>query len=56
MKFGQLCTFYYLKADNAATTSPNINDVYGMKTASERTVQHWFQEFRHGDMSFEDEN
>ena len=30
---------FYLKECNSAGTSGNINDVYGMETGSERTVQ-----------------
>jgi len=37
--------FFCLKGDYAAITSRNINDVYGMRTASEQTVQNWVSEF-----------
>nr|CDJ88762.1 histone-lysine N-methyltransferase SETMAR [Haemonchus contortus] len=33
----------------------NINVVWGEGTASERTVRRWFQKFRSGDGSMEDE-
>ena len=35
----QLGTFFYLKRDNEASTSRNINDVYKMETVSKQTIQ-----------------
>ncbi|OPJ69261.1 hypothetical protein AV530_012358 [Patagioenas fasciata monilis] len=39
----------------AAETAHSINDTFGPGTANECTVQWWFQRFRKGDESLEDE-
>ena len=39
----------------AAEATRNINSAFGQETANERTVQRWFQKFRDGDESLEDE-
>ena len=39
----------------AAETARNLNQAFGEETAKERTVQHWFNKFRSGDESLEDE-
>ena len=40
---------------NASETSPNINRALGEGCTSNRTVRKWFQTFRSGDESLEDE-
>ena len=41
-------------AHKAAQATLNINNAFGQGTINERTVQCWFEKFRHGDKSFED--
>ena len=40
---------------NAAETHRNIIKAWGSDTTSERTVQRWFDKFRSGDTSLEEE-
>ena len=40
---------------NASETSANINRAWGEGSTSDRTVRRWFQTFRSGDESLEDE-
>ena len=48
--------FYELKlGQKAAEATRNFNDVFGPGTTNERTVQRWFQKFRSGGESLEDE-
>jgi len=41
--------------NNAAEAARNINTAFGEGTASERTTRRWFEKFRSGDMSLENE-
>ena len=41
--------------NNASQTTANINRAWGKGTTSNRTVRRWFQKFRNGDESLEDE-
>ena len=48
--------FYEFKLGrNAAETARNINEVWGQGSVNECTVQRWFQKFRSGNTSLEDE-
>lgn len=47
--------YHYLKGTTAAATSREIISVFGTNSASERTVQKWYQRFRSGDTSCDDE-
>jgi transposase len=40
---------------NAANASRNINMAFGEASTTERKIQRWFQKFRSGDMSLEEE-
>jgi histone-lysine N-methyltransferase SETMAR len=40
---------------NAAEAARNINAAFGNETASERTIRYWFEKFRAGDTSLENE-
>lgn len=40
---------------NAAETTRNVNKAWGEDTASKRTTRRWFEKFRSGDTSLEDE-
>lgn len=40
---------------NASEACRNINEAFGEGTTSDRTVRRWFERFRSGDMSLEDE-
>ena len=42
--------------NNAAKTTANINKAWGESTASERTVQRWYQKFCGGDETLKDED
>ena len=39
----------------AAQATYCINNAFGQATVNERTMQRWFEKFRHGDESLEDE-
>ena len=41
--------------NKASQTTANINRAWGEGTTSDRTVRRWFQKFRSGDESLEDE-
>ena len=48
--------FYEFKLGRiAAQTARNINEVWGQGSVNECTVQRWFQKFRAGNTSLEDE-
>ena len=48
--------FKFKMGRKAVKTARNINNVFGLGTANERTVWWWFKEFCKGDESLEDEN
>jgi HTH domain in Mos1 transposase len=39
---------------NVTETSHNINEAWGKRTTTERTVRRWFQRFQNGDVSLEE--
>ena len=47
--------FEFKMGCKTAGTTCNINNSFGPGTASERTVQWWFNKFSEGDECFEDE-
>lgn len=47
--------YEYKLGHKATEATRNINKAFGQETANERTVQRWFQKFRNGDESLEDE-
>jgi len=48
-------SYEFKQGHKAAEATHNINSAFDQGTANERTMQRWFQKFRNGDESFEDE-
>ncbi|XGW28246.1 hypothetical protein V3C99_008219 [Haemonchus contortus] len=53
--FRQIYFYEFKLGRTAAQTARNINEVWGQGSANECTVQRWFQKFRAGNTSLEDE-
>uniref|UniRef100_A0A7I5E7F6 HTH_48 domain-containing protein n=1 Tax=Haemonchus contortus TaxID=6289 RepID=A0A7I5E7F6_HAECO len=53
--FRQIYFYEFKLGRTAAQTARNINEVWGQGSVNECTVQRWFQKFRAGNTSFEDE-
>ena len=47
--------FSWARSHKAVAPICNINNLFGLETASERTMQWWFKKFCKGDKSLEDE-
>ena len=48
--------FSWARSHKAVAPICNINNLFGLETASERTMQWWFKKFCKGDKSLEDED
>lgn len=55
MQIRAIFLFQFKCGRNAAETARDMNKAFGQETTKERTVQWWFQKFRAGDESLEDE-
>ena len=53
--FRNIYFYEYKLGRNAAQTARNINIVWGEGSVNESTVQRWYQKFRSGNTSLEDE-
>ncbi|XGW33546.1 hypothetical protein V3C99_017727 [Haemonchus contortus] len=53
--FRQIYFYEFKQGRTAAQTARNINEVWGQGSVNECTVQRWFQKFRAGNTSLEDE-
>lgn len=51
-----LYLYEWKSGHNAAAAARNINAAFGEDFAKERTIRHWFERFRSGDESLEDED
>ncbi|XGW17007.1 hypothetical protein V3C99_001993 [Haemonchus contortus] len=53
--FRQIYFYEFKLSRTAAQTARNINEVWGQRSVNECAVQRWFQKFRAGNTSLEDE-
>lgn len=53
--FRNIFFYEFRLGTNAAETARKINEVYGERTINECTVQRWYQKFRSGNTSLDDE-
>jgi len=53
--FRAIFLYEFKLGHNAAEAARNINGAFGDGTASERTIRFWFEKFRSGDTSLENE-
>jgi histone-lysine N-methyltransferase SETMAR len=53
--FRAIFLYEFKLGHNAAKATHNIIQAFGQDTANERTVRRWFEKFRSGDMSLENE-
>ena len=54
----KICVVYeyeFRRGTNASQTARNINEVFGDNVANEQTVRRWFDRFRSGDFSLENQ-
>ena len=49
-------TYEFRRGTNASQTARNIDEVFGDNVANERTVRRWFERFRSGDFSLENQH
>ena len=47
--------YEFRRRTNASQTDGNINEAFGDNVANEQTVRRWFERFRSGDFSLEDQ-
>ena len=47
--------YEYKLGNNAAKAARNINQAFGENTVNDRKVQRWFEKFRSGDFSLQNE-
>ena len=47
--------FYFSKGKNAAQAAKKLRDVYSEEALKDRQCRNWFDKFRSGDLSLEDE-
>ena len=47
--------YEFRRGTNASQTDGNINEAFGDNVANEQTVRRWFERFRSGDFSLEDQ-
>eukprot|EP01133_Synstelium_polycarpum_P030461 gene30461-37793_t len=54
--FRAIFLYEYKLGHNAAEAARNINRAFGVGTASERTIRFWFEKFRSGNESLENDD